>query len=103
MLRKQVGYAVVYFGYSTWVGRTLHLEDLYVQPFYRYKGVGRTLIGKIAQFAREERTARLDLHCLNWNPGAEFYKKLGASDITVCEDWHLFRFLPCDLDRLADC
>lgn len=72
-----------------------------MQPINRYKGVGRLIIQKVAEFAREERVARLDLHCLNWNPGVEFYKKLGASDITVCEDWHLFRLSDHDIDRLS--
>lgn len=55
----------------------------------------------MAEYAREERAGRIDLDCLNWNPGSEFYKKLGASDITVCEDWHKFRFQANDIDRLA--
>lgn len=99
--RKPIGYALAYFSYSTWVGRSLHLEDLYVQPFYRFKGVGRLVIQKVAEYAREERAGRIDLDCLNWNPGSEFYKKLGANDITVCEDWHKFRFQANDIDRLA--
>lgn len=45
--RKPIGYALAYFSYSTWVGRSLHLEDLYVQPFYRFKGVGRLIIQKV--------------------------------------------------------
>lgn len=102
-VRKPIGYAVSYFGYSTWVGRSLFLEDLYIQPYYRYKGVGRMVIQKVAEYAREERVARLDLHCLNWNPGVEFYKKLGAVDITSCEDWHLLRLTDNDIDRLAEC
>lgn len=92
-----------YFAYSTWLGRTLHLEDLYIQPFYRYKGVGRLLVQKVMEFARDEGAARVDLECLNWNPASEFYKKLGASDITVCEDWHKYRFSADDIDRLSGC
>lgn len=99
---KPVGYAICYFAYSTWVGRSLFLEDLYVQPFYRFKGIGKKLIAKVAGYAREEQASRLELHCLGWNPGAEFYKKLGASDLTVCEDWHYYRFKDEDLDRLAE-
>lgn len=99
---KPVGYAMCYFSYSTWVGRSLFLEDLYVQPFYRFKGLGRMIIQKVAEYAREERASRMELHCLNWNPGSEFYKKLGASDITVSEDWHYYRFKDHDIDRLAE-
>lgn len=79
------------------------LEDLYVQPFYRYKGVGKLIVRRVAEYAQEEQCKRIDLHCLNWNPGVEFYKKLGAADITICEDWHFFRLKECDISRLAEC
>lgn len=93
---------MAYFSYSTWIGRSLHLEDLYVQTSYRYKGIGRLFVQKVAEFSRDEGAGRIDLDCLNWNPASEFYKKLGANDITVDGDWHKYRFNGDDIHRLAD-
>lgn len=74
-----VGYATYIFCYYTWVGKSLYMDDLYVLPEYRGKGIGTRLIGKVIDHARETRCHRLRWQVSNWNSKAiVFYKSLGA-------------------------
>lgn len=77
--KKIVGYATWIFCYYTWVGKSLYMDDLYVLPEYRGKGIGTLLIGKVIDYARETRCHRLRWQVSNWNTKAiVFYKSLGA-------------------------
>jgi len=77
--KKIVGYATYIFCYYTWVGKSLYMDDLYVLPEYRGKGIGTLLIGKVIDFARETKCHRLRWQVSNWNAKAiVFYKSLGA-------------------------
>jgi GNAT superfamily N-acetyltransferase len=77
--KKIVGYATYIFCYYTWVGKSLYMDDLYVLPEYRGKGIGTLLIGKVIDFARETTCHRLRWQVSNWNAKAiVFYKSLGA-------------------------
>jgi GNAT superfamily N-acetyltransferase len=77
--RKIVGYATFIFCYYTWVGKSLYMDDLYVLPAYRGKGIGTLLIGKVIDYARENKCHRLRWQVSNWNDRAiVFYKSLGA-------------------------
>ena len=75
-----VGFAVFFHNFSTFLGRAgLHLEDLYVQPHARGKGVGRSLITFVAKIAVERRCGRFEWSVLDWNTRAlDFYRRLGA-------------------------
>lgn len=84
------GMALIYFRYSTWKGKTVHLEDLIVEKTYRGKGLGMALYKKTMQFAAENNVKRVEWVVLDWNTSAvEFYKKTGA---TVFEDWYVVQF-----------
>ncbi|CAG9771756.1 unnamed protein product [Ceutorhynchus assimilis] len=95
-----VGYALYYQSYSTWLGRSVFLEDLYVQPAYRKNAIGTQLFLAVAKVAHESPSKRLDFHVLSWNPAADFYKRLGAVDMTIHEKWHHFRMDDSCLDKL---
>jgi len=79
------GMALVYFRYSTWKGRTLHLEDLIVSQRYRGMGIGTALFRRVMLYARETGVKRVNWVVLDWNEEAiAFYKKAGA---TVMPHW----------------
>lgn len=86
-----MAYALYYTAYSTWLGKSIFLEDLYVQPAYRKIGVGKQLFMAVAKIAHEHTSKRMDFHVLSWNPAGDFYGSLGAVNLTVSEKWQLFR------------
>ncbi|KAF4719988.1 Diamine acetyltransferase 2 [Perkinsus olseni] len=74
-----VGYALFYPGYSTWNGKSIHLEDIYVDEDLRGEGIGHILIGYVAKLAAREGYARMDWSAVDWNVGAHrFYESIGA-------------------------
>lgn len=80
-----VGYAIYYLSYSTWNGVCLYLEDLYVQPEHRGKGLGSELFDRLVDKAKELKVRRMDWQIINWNePALEFYRHKGAS---IDDDW----------------
>ena len=74
------GFAVFFATYSTFLAEPgLHLEDLYVKPHLRSKGIGLALLKRVATIAIERGSGRLEWGVLDWNEAAiQFYKKLGA-------------------------
>lgn len=87
---KIVGMALFYNRYSTWKGKTIHLEDLIVNEDYRGKGIGMQLYKKVMQFALEENIKRVEWVVLDWNtPAVNFYKNTGAS---VFSEWDTVQF-----------
>lgn len=87
---KVVGYAVYFYNYSTWLGKNgIYLEDLYVTPDYRKRGVGKALLKQIASKAVEEGCGRVEWSVLDWNtPAIEFYESLGAG---AQNEWTVYR------------
>lgn len=82
-----VGMALVYFRFSTWKGRTVHLEDLIVREEKRGTGLGSALYKKVIEYALEQGVNRCEWVVLDWNtPAIEFYERSGA---TILRDWHL--------------
>jgi len=82
---KIEGMALVYFRYSTWKGKTVHLEDLIVRENFRGKGLGSALYTEVIRFAAEQKVKRTEWVVLNWNKeAADFYRRSGAD---VMEDW----------------
>jgi len=87
---KIVGMALFYNRYSTWKGKTIHLEDLIVNEDYRGKGIGMQLYKKVMQFALDENIKRVEWVVLDWNtPAVNFYKNTGAS---VFSEWDTVQF-----------
>lgn len=82
-----LGMALVYFRFSTWEGKSLHLEDLIVSSRYRNKGIGKSLYNHVMHYATLEKVNRVEWVVLDWNTNAiNFYKKSG---VTFLKDWHL--------------
>ena len=98
MENKVVGMALYYYGFSTWKGRSLHLEDLIVHENYRKLGIGRALMNQVIQIAKTEKVERMSWEVLDWNePAVKFYKSLGTE---FYKDWWLCRLFREDLKRL---
>lgn len=96
---KVVGMALYYYGFSTWKGRSLHLEDLIVNEKYRKLGIGKALMNQVIQIAKTEKVERMSWEVLDWNePAIKFYESLGAE---FYKDWWLCRLFREDLERLA--
>lgn len=73
---KVAGIALYYYGYSTWKGTMIYLDDLVVREAYRKKGIGKKLMDELIAIAREEKINQLRWHVLDWNENAiNFYKK----------------------------
>ena len=97
---KEVGFALFFHNFSTFVGRAgLYLEDLYVKPEFRGKGYGKALLKKLAQIAVERNCGRMEWTCLDWNkPSIDFYLSLGAKPM---EEWTIYRVAGDSLQELA--
>jgi GNAT superfamily N-acetyltransferase len=75
-----IGYVTYFFCYYTWTGKSLYMDDLYVQHEYRAKGVGTKLINKVIEFAKDSKCHKLRWQVSNWNkPAIDFYKNIGAT------------------------
>lgn len=97
---EMVGYAIYFQNFSTFVGRAgIYLEDLYVRPACRGKGIGKGLLSRVAQVAVERQCQRLEWAVLDWNePSIQFYKSLGAEPL---DEWTIFRMAPAAIAKLA--
>jgi GNAT superfamily N-acetyltransferase len=85
MAGEIVGMALFYYRFSSWKGKTLHLEDLIVQQKHRGKGVGLALYKAFIQTADQLGVRRIEWVVLNWNKTAiDFYEKSGAK---ILADW----------------
>lgn len=74
-----IGFALYFFGYSTWKGKTLYLEDIFIKESFRNQGLGQLLFDRIVRIAKENNVKRMDWQVLEWNtPAIEFYKKNNA-------------------------
>ncbi|HEV3051353.1 MAG TPA: GNAT family N-acetyltransferase [Longimicrobium sp.] len=98
---EPVGFALFFHNYSTFLAQPgIYLEDLYVHPEARGRGVGRALLAHLARLAKERGCGRLEWWVLDWNESAiRFYRSLGAQPMS---DWTVFRLTGGDLARLAD-
>ncbi len=83
------GQAIFFYNFSTFQGKPgIYLEDLYVRPAYRKKGIGNELLKYLINLAKSKNCGRVQWIVLDWNKSAiEFYKKIGAEPM---EDWVVF-------------
>ncbi|MDD4892148.1 MAG: GNAT family N-acetyltransferase [Phycisphaerae bacterium] len=97
---EPAGFALFFHNFSTFRGRPgIYLEDLFVRPAYRGRGIGKALLAELAKLAKACGCARLEWAVLDWNaPAIEFYRRLGA---TPMDEWTVFRVTGDALDNLA--
>ncbi len=95
-----VAFALFFTNFSTFLGKPgLYLEDLYVQPAMRGRGLGRALLQHLAMLAVRRGCGRFEWSVLDWNRNAiDFYEKMGA---TVMPDWRICRVTGTALQALA--
>ena len=97
---QPAGFAVYFHNFSTFAGRPgIYLEDLFVEPSFRGRGIGKSLLVYLARLAEERGCARLDWAVLDWNePAKGFYRKLGAEPM---DDWTIYRLSGAELKNLC--
>lgn len=95
-----LGYAFYFFTYSTFLAKpTLYLEDLFVLPEHRKRGIGAALLRALARIAVAEGCGRMEWVVLDWNRNAmRFYRGLGAKELA---EWRLFRMQGKKIIQLA--
>lgn len=96
-----VGFALWFLNFSTWLGvHGIYLEDLYVRPDQRGRGLGRRLLQTLAALCVERGYGRLEWWCLDWNESARgFYASLGAEEMT---EWTVHRLTGDTLEAVAE-
>jgi GNAT superfamily N-acetyltransferase len=94
------GFALFFPNYSTFLAQPgIYLEDLYVKPEHRGKGIGFALLQRLAKLAVERGCGRVEWAVLDWNqPSIDFYKKLGAVPM---DEWTTFRLTGAALEKLG--
>lgn len=97
---KPVGFALFFHNFSTFLGRSgIYLEDLYVKPEMRGKGIGKIMLSFLGKLAVERGCGRLEWWCLDWNKSSiEFYKNMGAIPM---DEWTVYRVCDEALVNLA--
>ncbi|GFN34542.1 GNAT family N-acetyltransferase [Tepidimicrobium xylanilyticum] len=97
---KPVAFALFFHNFSTFLGRPgIYLEDLYVKPEMRGKGIGKIMLSFLAKLCVERKCGRLEWWCLDWNePAIEFYKQMGAIPM---DEWTVYRVCGDAIEKLA--
>ncbi|WP_151175963.1 GNAT family N-acetyltransferase [Hypericibacter terrae] len=94
-----LGFALYYHNFSTWLGRAgIYLEDFFLRPPARGRGLGRMVMAGLAQIAQRRGCRRLELQVLDWNPARKFYEHIGMEHR---DDWCSYRIAEEGLARLA--
>jgi GNAT superfamily N-acetyltransferase len=92
-----IGMALFYYRYSTWKGKTIHLEDLIVKADQRGSGAGFALYKEIIKQGKKDKVRRIEWNVLDWNtPAIDFYKKSGAK---VLDDWRVVQMDENGIER----
>jgi GNAT superfamily N-acetyltransferase len=88
---KPAAFALFFHNFSTFEGKPgIYLEDIYVQPSFRGKGIGKLMLEYLIELARERNCARVEWSVLDWNePAINFYRKMGA---VLMDEWTVMRF-----------
>lgn len=97
---EPVGFAVWFYNFSTFLGRPgLYLEDLFVRPAWRGRGIGRALLRHLANEAVARGCGRMEWAVLDWNaPAIGFYRRIGAVPM---DEWTVFRLAGDSLKKVA--
>jgi GNAT superfamily N-acetyltransferase len=86
---SETGFVLFFHNFSTFLGKPgIYIEDLYVSPGYRNKGIGKALLRHVAGLAAERDCGRVEWWVLNWNPARKFYDALGAKAMS---EWIVYR------------
>ena len=98
---RYLGMALYFYTFSTFTGKpTLYLEDIFVLPEHRGRGIGTTLLVELARIARDKDCGRMEWTVLDWNkPSIEFYLSLGARPM---DEWTVYRMTEPEIKRLAE-
>jgi GNAT superfamily N-acetyltransferase len=98
---EAAGFALFFHTFSTFAGKPgIYIEDLFVLPAFRGRGLGKALVKEVARIAVERDCGRLEWSCLDWNePSIRFYKSLGAQPL---EEWTMYRVAGDGLRQLAE-
>ncbi len=95
--KKVVGICLFYFGYSTWKGKKLYLDDLVITEAYRRLGIGQKMVNALMEIAQQEQVNHVRWHVLDWNePAIKFYQKL---NMKLEADWITCKF---EKQQIAD-
>lgn len=96
-----VGFALFFHNFSTFLGkRGIYIEDVFVKPDFRRKGIGRALLMHIVRLAKERKCGRVEWCVLDWNePAIKFYKGIGAKPL---DEWTVFRLSGDALQKLGE-
>ncbi|MBX9587118.1 MAG: GNAT family N-acetyltransferase [Gammaproteobacteria bacterium] len=97
---QPVSFALFFHNFSTFLGRPgIYLEDLFVKPVARSKGIGQKMLAYLAHLAKTRKCGRLEWWVLDWNESAiKFYKRIGAK---AMDEWTVYRVTDQALDDLA--
>ena len=97
---KPAGFAIFFHNYSTFLGKNgLYLEDVYVRPEFRHRGVGKAILRYLAGIAKTRDCGRFEWAVLDWNePAIEFYRSLSAEPQN---DWTVYRLDRDGIEKLA--
>ena len=98
---KEAGFALFFHNFSTFLGRAgIYLEDLFVKPEFRGKGIGKGLLKQLAKITVERGCGRLEWSCLDWNkPSIDFYISLDAKPM---DEWTVYRLTGETLRKMAE-
>lgn len=97
---QPVSFALYFYNFSTFLGRPgMYLEDLFVKPDARGKGIGNKMLSYLAYLAKNQNCGRLEGSVLDWNDSAiQLYKRIGAKPM---DEWTIYRLTDKALDNLA--
>ncbi|MEJ2494148.1 MAG: GNAT family N-acetyltransferase [Ignavibacteriaceae bacterium] len=98
---KAAGYLIFYYNFSSFLAKAgLFIEDIFVLPEFRGKGIGKKLLFKVIELAKERDCGRVEWNVLDWNePAISFYKKMGAKPL---DEWTTFRITCENFDSILN-
>ncbi|KIA94173.1 GNAT family acetyltransferase [Flavobacterium sp. KMS] len=95
-----VGIALYYYRFSTWKGKTIHLEDLIVKDKMRGSGLGFALYSEIMKQAKKDKVKRVEWNVLDWNtPAVKFYENSGAK---IIQEWRVVQMDEAGIDTFLE-